>query len=162
MNCRDALDLQGRLTVQMRDKAGAVVREIAAPNSIVLTGRDLVAKLFINEKIDPISHLAVGTKNTAVDPPNDAKLGTEVARVPIKQILADQALATVSSEDGKDKRKKVTISAELDFDQGNGNLTEAGLFNAPKDGVMYNRIVFSGPIQKTKDFKLTFIWELTF
>src|SRR5262249_48399084 len=151
-----------KLTVQVRNAVGTVINEIAAPNSIVLSGRDLVAKLFINEKIDPISYLAVGTSGTPVDPPNDKGLGAEIARVPLKQILADQALITVSSDDGKDKRKKVTVTAELDFAQGNGNLAEAGLFNAAKDGVMYNRIVFSGPIQKTNDFKLTFIWELTF
>jgi hypothetical protein len=162
MRSKDTLDMQGRLTIHISDAAGRIVEKVVAPNSIVLTGRDLVAKMFINEKIDPVSHLAVGTNNTAVDPPNDKALGAEVARAPLKQILADQALTTVSSDDGKDKRKKITLTAELNLDQGNATLTEAGLFNAAKDGVMYNRIVFPGPIQKTKDFKLTFIWELTF
>src|SRR5215471_1590872 len=132
MKYSESLDMQGKLTVQVRNAIGTVINEIAAPNSIVLTGRDLVAKMFINEKIDPISYLAVGASNTAVDPPNDKALGSEVARVPIKQILADQALTTVSSDDGKDKRKKVTITAELNLDQGNATLTEAGLFNAAK------------------------------
>lgn len=162
MRYKDALDMQGRLTIHISDAAGRLVEQVVAPNSIVLSGRDLVAKMFINEKIDPISYLAVGASNTAVDPPNDKALGAEVVRIPIAQILADQALTTVSSDDGKDKRKKVTITAELNLDQGNATLTEAGLFNAAKDGVMYNRIVFPGPIQKTEDFKLTFVWEITF
>ena len=64
----------------------------------------------------------------------------------------------IDTEDGK---KKVFISAELDFTEGNGALTEAGLFNSDTNGVMYNRVVFA-PVNKTEDFKLVLVWEIVF
>ncbi len=89
----------------------------------------------------------------------DTKLGAEVARVAIKPLQLDRNLLEISTEDGKDKRKKVIIHAELGFAQGNETLTEAALFN--QNGILYNRIVFA-PVQKTQDFVLTLIWEITF
>lgn len=152
----DALDMKGRLTLQKLDARGEIVEQLAADNSIVLSGRDLVAKLFINETIDPISHVAVGTGPSAVNPAADVKLQTELFRKPINPLDPTQHLSTTS-----DNKKKVVITAELDFNEANGALTEAGLFNAASAGVMYNRVVFP-PINKTADFKLTLIWEIVF
>jgi hypothetical protein len=152
----DTLDMQGRLTLQQRNAADEILAEIEANNSIVLSGRDLVAKMFINEPITPISHVAVGTGNLAVNPASDTGLQAELFRKPINPIDPSQHLTTTG-----DNKKKVTITAELDFSEANGALTEAGLFNAESDGVMYNRVVFP-PINKTTDFKLTLIWEVLF
>jgi hypothetical protein len=156
MKINESIDMTGRLTVLKRNRANTVIDEIAADNSIVLSGRDLVAKLFINEKIAPISHIAVGTGNDPVIPAQDEKLGTELFRKPIKPADASQNITTTA-----DNRKKVIITADLDFNEANGVLTEAGLFNAPTSGVMYNRVVFPA-ITKTSDFKLTLIWEVVF
>jgi len=156
MNISDTLDMRGRLTLQQRNAAGQILAEIDAHNSIVLSGRDLVAKMFINEAIDPISHVAVGTGNAAVNPAADTGLQAELFRKAINPIDPSQHLTTTG-----DNKKKVTITAELDFNEGNGALTEAGLFNAESEGVMYNRVVFP-PINKTTDFKLTLIWEVIF
>ena len=68
---------------------------------------------------------------------------------------------------GSTTRARVTITTELDFavpqDRDSLELREAGLFNGsdPAQSVMYNRVVFP-VITKTKDFALTFIWEITF
>ncbi|HEX2898148.1 MAG TPA: hypothetical protein VHS96_00360, partial [Bacteroidia bacterium] len=83
-------------------------------------------------------------------------LGTELFRKTINPINPALHIATTN-----DNKKKVTISCDLDFSEGNGALTEAGLFNAALGGVMYNRVVFP-PVNKTTDFKLTIIWEITF
>lgn len=151
----ETMDMKGRLTVQISDAQGRLVETIAANNNIVLTGRDLVAKLFIKEVINPISHVAVGTGNTPPTPA-DAALQTELFRLPINPVNASQDITTT-----QDNKKKVTITADLDTAHGNGALTEAGLFNAPTGGVMYNRVVFP-TINKTSDFKLTLIWEIVF
>jgi hypothetical protein len=156
MNICDALEMKGRLTLQKRNAANEMIEAIEANNSIVLDGRDLVAKLFINEPIAPISHVAVGTGATPVDPAADTELGTELFRKAINPIDPSQHLVTTD-----ENKKKVTITAELDFNEANGALTEAGLFNADSGGVMYNRVVFP-PINKTTDFKLTLIWEIIF
>ncbi|MCA2653176.1 hypothetical protein [Microcystis sp. M061S2] len=156
MGLSEALNMKGKLTVQQRNKTNQIVAEFSADNNIVLSGRDLVAKLFINEQIAPISHVAVGTGTTQVDPKTDTNLNTELFRKAITKIDPTQDLTITS--DGK---IQVKITVELDFNEANGSLTEAGLFNANAGGVMYNRVVFSA-INKTNDFKLTLIWEILF
>jgi len=156
MNISETIDMKGRLTIQRRDRSYNMLDEITINNSIVLTGRDLVAKLFIKEKIDPISHIAVGTGSTAVNPEKDEALETPLFRKAIAPVDPTQNLTTTS-----DGRKKVTVTAELDFNEANGALTEAGLFNAASGGVMYNRVVFPA-INKTSDFKLTLLWDIVF
>ena len=156
MKLSEDLDIKGRLTLQKRNADDEIFAEIAVNNSIVLTGRDLVAKLFINEKITPISHVAVGTGATAVNSGNDTRLNNELFRKAIGKIDPTQNLTTTTQG-----RKKVTITVELDFGEANGALTEAGLFNANTGGVMYNRVVFPA-INKTQEFKLTLIWEIIF
>ena len=154
MGVSEDLDMKGKLTLQKYNKSNQIVQQISASNNIVLSGRDLVAKLFINEKISPISHVAVGTGTANVNP-NDTKLNAELFRKAITQIDPTRNIETING------RRKVTISAELDFNEAGGSLTEAGLFNAKDGGVMYNRVVFSA-IEKTTDFKLTLIWEILF
>jgi len=156
MQLTETLDLKGRLTLQKRNANGELVEEIAANNSIVLSGRDLVAKLFIHETIAPVSHVAVGTGTAAVDPAANTQLAAEIFRKPIKPIDPTLHLGTTP-----DNKKKVTITADLDFLEALGALTEAGLFNAASAGVMYNRVVFPA-INKTDNFKLTLIWEIIF
>jgi hypothetical protein len=155
MNLQDALDPRGRLTVQKTNARHTLIQTIHVHNSIVLSGRDLIAKLFVNEAITPVSHVAVGTGSTAVQVSDD-KLANEVFRKPINPIDPSQHIITTSAN-----KRQVTITAELDFAEANAALTEAGLFNAAANGVMYNRVVFP-PINKTTDFKLTLIWEILF
>ena len=156
MKLNDHIDMKGRLRIRMQNRMGETVLDFKADNDIVLTGRDLVARLFINEAIDPISHLAVGTGGTEVNPEEDNTLENELFRKAIMPIDPTEHLT--DTEDGK---KKVFISAELDFTEGNGALTEAGLFNSDASGVMYNRVVFA-PVNKTEDFKLVLVWEIVF
>lgn len=152
----DSMDPKGRLTLQLRNEQNELVEEIAANNDIVKTGRDLVAKLFVNQGIPTISHVAVGTGAIATVPKVTANLGTELFRKAINPV--NPAVHLVETAGGK---IKVTISCDLDFNEANGALTEAGLFNATSNGVMYNRVVFP-PVNKTSDFKLTLIWDITF
>ncbi|MEM0995721.1 MAG: hypothetical protein AAGN35_01520 [Bacteroidota bacterium] len=156
MILNDSIDPKGHLTVQMRNRAGEVVAQTASHNDIVLTGRDLVAKMFIGQSIGSVSHVAVGTDSTPTDPGITSALGSELFRKGINTI--NPALHLATTPDGK---KKVTISCDLDFNEANGALTEAALFNQSSNGVMYNRVVFP-PVNKTSDFKLTLIWEITF
>jgi hypothetical protein len=152
----ESIDMKGRLTLQKRNIHNDLLEAIAVNNSIVLSGRDLVAKLFIDEPIAPISHIEVGTGTAVVNPDSDTQLQTPLFRKAIAPIDPTQNLVT--TDEG---RKKVTLTAELDFNEANGALTEAGLFNAATGGVMYNRVVFP-TINKTSDFKLTLLWEILF
>lgn len=172
MHLSDTLDMRGRLTIQTRDRTGHLITTNRANNSIVYTGRDLVAKLFAQEPIDPIRYIAVGTGDADVNPNTDAQLQNEIFRKPLKEIDIGKDLMDVTTgpDDKPQTNRKIILSADLDFEEpeplANGQphvLTEAGLFNAEKkgEGVMYNRVKFPG-ISKTRDFKLTLIWEIIF
>jgi len=151
----ETIDLKGRITINQYDRHGNLFGRIEANNSIVMSGRDLVAKQFLGISTNPISHIAVGTGSDKVQP-NDLELGMELLRKPLKPV--DPSLHLTFTDDN---RRKVFLSAELDFSEGNGALTEAALFNADTNGIMYNRVVFP-TVNKTPDFKLTLIWEIIF
>jgi hypothetical protein len=171
MKIADELDMKGRLTIQKFNPDGELITEIKANNFIVYTGRDLVAQLFLGQKIEPVKYIAVGSSNLPVNPVTDKTLQTEIFRKPIKQIdlskdLTDTPEVTVNKDNLTipQKNRKVIVSADLDFKEPGDKtyeLKEAGLFNAAKDGVMYNRVVFP-VITKTPDFKLTLVWEIIF
>jgi hypothetical protein len=172
MKNTDALDMQGRLTIHAFDQGGDLIHTTQNHNSIVYSGRDLVAKLFTEQKIDPIRYIAVGTGNKAIDPLGDKQLQAEVFRKELKPFdLAKDLTDFLKDGDAKPQtRRRILLSADLDFaeppPQENGQpyeLKEAGLFNTKesKKGIMYNRVIFPN-ITKTKDFKLTLVWEIIF
>ncbi len=163
MHWLETIDLRGQLTLQSRDPNGSLITEVRANNSIVETGRELVAKLFmkgIKDTIKPVSHVAVGTGTNAVLV-SDLTLGREILRKPLNAIDPQRDLQTIETDSplGKVNRKKVILTADLEMDEANDALTEAALFT--EDNFMYNRVVFK-PINKTPDFKLTLIWEILF
>ena len=55
----------------------------------------------------------------------------------------------------------VTLSSTFGYDDANGNLTEAGIFNSENGGVLYNRVMFP-EISKTDKFTLSLIWKISF
>jgi hypothetical protein len=169
MTYQDTLDMQGYLTIQVFDRTGQLIHTSQRQNSIVYSGRDLVAKLFAQQTIDPIRYIAVGTGNRAVDPSTDQALENEVFRKPLKLFNASEDLTDVGPGPKSDepKRRCLILKADLDSNEppsGPHVLQEAGLFNSdqPGKGVMYNRVVFSSGILKTTDFKLTLRWEIVF
>lgn len=155
MAIQDTMDIKGSLTIQKRDLNNQLVEEIHANNTIVTSGRRLVAQLFskdFKDTIKPVSQIAIGGNDKAVSD-DDQKLDQEIFRKEINPIK-DSDLVVLP-----DKRIKLTITADLQAEEGNGELKEAALFN--EDKVMYNRVIFK-PINKTPDFTLTLIWEITF
>lgn len=162
MNTTDELAMQGQLHLTRRQiKGGAEVQSLTATNHIVLSGRDLIARLFALGELKPIAYLAVGTGDRAVAA-EDTALVEPVAQVALKPIDIVQDLREISQGEGADprKRQQLLLAAELGADAANDTtLTEAALFNA--DGIMYNRVVFA-PVPKTADFTITFRWELIF
>lgn len=156
MAIQDTMDIKGSLTIQKRDLNNQLVEEIHANNTIVTSGRRLVAQLFskdFKDTIKPVSQIAIGGNDKAVSD-DDLQLAEEIFRKKINPIKDNDLVLLPDS-----KRIKLTITADLQAGEGNGELKEAALFN--EDKVMYNRVVFR-PINKTPDFTLTLIWEITF
>ncbi len=160
MNIADSMDIKGSLIIQKRHINNDTVDELRFNNSIVLTGRELVAKLFLNQSIKPISKVMVGTGTNPVKP-EDTTLAKKIFEKKINSPNLSQDLQSTESDvqGVKVSRKKVIMTVNLDQNEANGALTEAGLFT--EDNVMYNRVVFL-PINKTSDFQLTLIWEIVF
>ncbi|MFQ4135467.1 hypothetical protein PGN35_004035 [Nodosilinea sp. PGN35] len=184
MYLTDSLAMKGRLHIQRFDRAGQLINVVAANNAIVFTGRNLVAQLFAGvQGVAPITHLAVGTGDTAVQADTDTTLSKEVLRKPLKAfdaardltssvlMLPTPSAANPAQPETSYKSSRIRFSADLelnDLDPASNSgqpyiLKEAGLFNAAglNTGVMYNRVVFPG-IPKTNDFKLTLVWEILF
>ncbi len=152
---KEAIDMKGRLSLRLTDRAGNLVHSFEANNAIVLTGRDLVVNLFVGAAEKPDWHIAVGSGTRPVNEVEDRQLEKEVLR---KQIQPIQLLKHILTVNG---RQQLTVSADLDFEEANGTLTESGIFNASTEGIMYNRVTFP-PVNKTKDFKLTLTWQILF
>lgn len=162
MNERE--EMQGQLTLQLTNQAGELVLQISRKNRIVKTGRQLVAQLFAGvsggSPPSKVTHMAVGTDKTAAAD-DQTKLGTETARNPITDVTFTEFDDT--SGGATTRRVKATLKAVFDFGDANAAqpLQEAGIFTAATGGVMYNRVVFD-PVTKTKAFKLTMMWDITF
>jgi hypothetical protein len=176
MKHTDSLDMQGRLTIHTFDPTGQLIHTTRNRNAIVYSGRDLVAKLFVKEKIDPIEYIAVGTGDKLIDL-NDKTLQKEIFRKKLKEFdfskdIGDIPIEVEDSASQKkvtQTRRRIMLSADLEFNEPDPaknsgqpyELREAGLFNAKEGGVMYNRVVFPN-ISKTEAFKLTLVWEIIF
>lgn len=171
MKMADSLDMKGKLIIQRINPAGQLIDEVKANNFIVYTGRDLVARMFLAEQVDPIRYIAIGSGSNPVNPVSDTALQQELYRKEVKPLdlsrdLGDTEEVPVQAESGvvNQKNRKVRFSVDLDFAEPPNQpaiLTEAGLFNAAQGGIMYNRVVFPN-ITKTGDFKLTLVWEIIF
>lgn len=152
---KEIIDMKGRLSLRLTNRAGEVVQAFEADNAIVLTGRDLVVNLFLGIAEKPNWHIAVGTGTQSVHDITDTQLQQEVLRKQVNPIQPHKHVLTVNG------RQQLTVSADLDFEEANGTLTESGIFNAATNGILYNRVTFS-PVNKTKDFKLTLTWQILF
>lgn len=165
MALQEHQDISGRLTVIVTAADGRVVEERAARNTITTGGRQLLARLFnqkMPENIPRVSRIGLGGDGTPTRP-GDTELKKPVGFIDVKDVQEDE-----TTVDGK-PRTVLRIVGELGEDDCNEALQEAGLFTGAAAGeggreatpVMYNRVTFA-PITKSKEFKLTLVWEITF
>ncbi len=68
-------------------------------------------------------------------------------------------LSRTSLESGSDTT--LTLGATFGYEDCNAPISEAGIFNAEREGTMYNRVVFP-EINKTDKLTLSLIWKITF
>jgi hypothetical protein len=155
------MDMSGRLTIQLRDRWGALALDQRQHNRIVSSGRRLVADLFAGHTAGlprtPVSVMAVGTGNREpldTDTVLVAQRGTPapITNVSISDVTDPQGIARV----------RVQLTAKYNFGEANDPATplrEAGLLNDA--GVLYSRVVFKD-VTKTDTFELTLLWEIIF
>lgn len=98
--------------------------------------------------VDPLSHIAVGTSNTAA-----ASGQTALVAEVFRDIYTQVTLGAAS----------IVFRYYLGPNDANGNtLQEAGLLNAGAGGTLYARRVLGSPIVKTIDVAATFEWTCDF
>ena len=135
----------GKVNIVVRDKNGKVKEDFTVPNLVVNTGLAFIASRMEGVDDAIMSHMAVGTDNTAAAAGNTT-LGTELARVTLDSGTASGA--------------NMVYTAEFGAGIGTGSLTEAGILNAASGGTMLCRTVFA-VINKGLADTMTVTWTIT-
>lgn len=145
MNATENLKASGSLRVVVTGADGKVKEEHQFKNLVVTVGKNFVASRMVGAASAVMSHMAVGSNNTAAAA-GDTALGTELGRV---------ALATSTAT-----TNVVTYTATFSAGVGTGAIVEAGIFNASSAGTMLCRTVFA-VVNKGVDDALSITWTIT-
>lgn len=132
----------------LRGPDGTLKAERHAHNLLVDTGLAHIADaLSASPGENAMSHMAVGTDDTAADP-SDTALGSQVDRNALTSRTDSGAVVTY-------------VGDWAAGDATNSALAEAGIFNAASDGTMLARATFT-PIDKQAEDTLSVTWTVTF
>lgn len=144
----ETLKPTGELKIVVTDKNGKVKEERTEKNLVVTTGLVYIAaRMTDTNSPTDMSHMAVGTNNTAAAAGNTA-LGAEVARV------------ALTGAEGAPSTNTIVYTASFPAGTGTGALTEAAVLNASSSGTMLCRTVFS-TVNKGSDDSVTITWTVT-
>jgi len=144
---KEKMKATGKVDIIIRDSEGRIKDERHISNLVVDTGLDFIASRMAGTSEAVMSHMEVGTDNTAAAA-GDASLGAAVAAsrtVLTSTTVTDNAVAYVA-----------TFGAGV----GGGALTEAGIFNDSSAGTMLCRTVYS-VVNKGASDSMTITWTIT-
>jgi hypothetical protein len=144
MNLNEIFKLTGKVHVTLTNEHGEIVEQ-RATNLVVTTGKDFTASRMVGTASNIMSHMAVGSDNTAAAVGNTA-LGAELGRV---ALTAGTASGNV-----------VTYTATFGAGVGTGGIQEAGIFNASSGGTMLCRVVFA-VVNKGANDTMAITWTVT-
>lgn len=142
---QEQVKMTGQVSIRILDKDGSVKDERNIKNLVVTVGKEFIASRMVGTSAGVMSHMAVGSDNTAAAVGNTA-LGSELGRVAIIPGTSSGAV--------------VTYIATFPAGTGTGAVVEAGLFNASSSGTMLCRTVFS-VVNKGADDAMTITWQVT-
>ena len=143
----ETLRLTGKVNLVLTGPDGEVKDTRDIDNLVVLAGRAFIASRMKDATATAMSHMAVGTNNTAAAA-GDTALGAEVAGS--RTALTS---TTVTSN-------AVAYVCTFGPGVGTGALVEAGIFNASSLGTLLCRTIFS-VINKAAADTLTITWTVT-
>jgi len=144
---KEKMKATGKVDIIIRDSEGRIKDERHISNLVVDTGLDFIASRMAGTSEAVMSHMEVGTDNTAAAA-GDTTLGAAVAAsrtVLTSTTVTDNAVAYVA-----------TFGAGV----GGGALTEAGIFNDSSAGTMLCRTVYS-VVNKGASDSMTITWTIT-
>jgi hypothetical protein len=143
----DHLKLKGHLTVNLIAEDGSIKETQSIPNLVVTTGKVFVAARMAGTSANVMSHMAIGTSNTAAAS-GDTTLGSEVARVAL----------TSTTANSNDVTYVATFPANTPSSA--AGVVEAAILNASSNGTMLCRTVFS-VINKAPTDSLSITWVVS-
>jgi hypothetical protein len=138
---RNPVTLTGAITLSLN---GQVVHH--QPNLIVTAGQHWMAQRMIGEG-NPMSYIAMGT-------------GTETPRGTDTALASELFRKEVKGGNGVASNNQVTYTVELAEGEATGGITEAGLFDSSKGGIMLARTTFE-VINKGDTHTLKMDWVIT-
>lgn len=138
----DNIKMTGVLSIILN---GKTEEEKIVNNMVVKVGKEFVASRIIGTSEPVMSHMAIGTNNTATVA-LDSALKAEVGRVALT--------STILSE------RTMVYTALFEPGVGTGAIKEAGIFNDSTEGIMFSRAAFS-TVNKAAEDSLTISWAIT-
>lgn len=138
------LQCEGIVDVTIRDHDGNIKDHRIAHNRVVDSGLDLIASLITGQPNDPNFinrplYIEIGSENTTVTS-GDTRLHGHLIRKKFERVERNDNNVTFS----------VTfLPGEPNYQ--NVRIGEVGLYNAPTDGVLFNRCVFSSLYKEIDD-----------
>jgi hypothetical protein len=141
----ESINVKGNLEVILLDETGKQKDYRKVNNLVVAVGKDVIASRLVGNALAVMSHMAVGSSNTAAATSQTA-LGTELGRV----VLDSTSRAT----------NTITYVATFPAGTGTGSITEAGILNAGATGNMLCRTVF-GVVTKASGDTVVITWNVT-
>jgi len=147
MNTNEKIVATGELKIVVTAPDGTVKHEQEVKNLVVTAGLGFIASRMAGTSANVMSHMAIGTNNTAAAAGNTA-LGAESARVALTSTTpTGAAVAYVASFPAGTPASLTAI-------------TEAGIFNASSSGTMLCRTVFQ-PVNKDVNDTMSITWTVT-
>lgn len=142
----------GKVKIVLHDENGVVREEREIDNLVVSVGKAYITSRMIGTSSNVMSHMEVGTDNTAAAAGNTG-LGAAVSS---SRTALTSSTQTTSSTTNDSVQYVCTFPAGT----GTGALVEAGIFNASSAGTMLCRTVFS-VVNKGASDAMTITWTVT-
>jgi len=142
--------IKGVVTAVLRGPDGKIKQEQTVDNLVVTGGLGFITSRMLAASATVMSHIGVGTTNTAPATAQTALLAEVGTRASVGS--PTQVTTTVTND---------TVQFLATFASGNatGALVEAGIFNASTAGTMLSRVIFS-VINKGANDSLDITWKL--
>jgi hypothetical protein len=141
----ESINVKGNLEVVLFDESGKQKDYRKVNNLVVAVGKDVIAARLLGNTLAVMSHMAVGSSNTAAVTSQTA-LGGELGRV-----VLDTSTRSTNT---------ITYVATFPAGTGTGSITEAGILNAASTGNMLCRTVF-GVVTKASGDTIVITWNVT-
>ncbi len=143
----DSFKVAGSVTLTSYNSSNVVCNTLHIPNLVVSTGKTFIASRMSSNTANVMGFIAVG-------------FGSEITAPTTTALQSENARASTSVTGGTASGNTVTYSSSFGFNEANGSLTEAGIFNEPSGGTMLCRTTFPAYV-KTSSEVLAVSWTIS-